>query len=319
MDEVTTNVCKTGMGRLGFARVLIELNAEKQFKDVIEIAYRKKDASTSMTKYVQVEYTWKPSRCSHCCVFGHDDVNCRLIPKETESVETKNDYGDVNDGFQKVTYRNGKSESYNNNNRVFVKKGLNSYTKGNTYTNRMYGYKQNNNKQNFRPKQSVEVTNQAEKNNNNKVNQNAGNSCGNIKESGSSKNVVVEKEVLQGENPVNRCNDKNSSGGKKQINVGVIGENRYAVLESLVEEEVLRLNNEDRIHVDKVFETNVDPTVNEWDSWNDEMKVYYKNKKEMIDASKKLENNEDVVQDLSQTGESLLRNEVEGICSHTLN
>ncbi|PWA66504.1 ATPase, F1/V1/A1 complex, alpha/beta subunit, Zinc knuckle CX2CX4HX4C [Artemisia annua] len=315
IDEVTTNVCKTGMGRLSFARVLIELDAEKQFKHVIEIAYRKKDASTSMTKYVQVEYTWKPTRCSYCCVFGHDDVNCRLIPRETESVKTNGVQGEVNDGFQKVTYKNDKNENYNN--RRFEKNGLNVYTKG---PNRMNGYKQNKNKQNYRPKQNVEVTNQFGNVNSSGVNQNAGNSGNNAKENGSSsKNGEDEKEVLQGKTPMDKSNDNNSSGGQKQSNVGIIGDNRYVVLESLVEEENLQPSIEDRKLVDSVLETNVDPTVTEWDRWNDGMKVYYKGKKELIDAVNKVLNEEDVVHDLSSNGDSMLRNEIEGISCNTLN
>ncbi|PWA38338.1 ATPase, F1/V1/A1 complex, alpha/beta subunit, Zinc knuckle CX2CX4HX4C [Artemisia annua] len=101
MDEVTTNVCKTGMGRLGFAGVLVEISAKKQFKDVIEIAYRKKDSSTRMVKYVQVEYDWKPTRCNHCCVFRHDEVNCRMIPRETDKEKPNTEINEGNDGFQK--------------------------------------------------------------------------------------------------------------------------------------------------------------------------------------------------------------------------
>lgn len=68
-----------------------------------------------------------------------------------------------------------------------------------------------------------------------------------------------------------------------------------------------------------MLESNEDPTVTQWENWNEEMKRYYKGKKELIVATENLESEEDVVQDLSSNGESLLRNEVEGVCSHTLN
>ena len=51
--------------------------------------------------------------------------------------------------------------------------------------------------------------------------------------------------------------------------------------------------------VNKVLETNDDPTVNEWDSWNDLMKNYYRRKKDDNSGNKKLTDEEDIVQDLS--------------------
>ncbi|GJU75145.1 hypothetical protein Tco_1272215 [Tanacetum coccineum] len=39
MDQVTADMCRTGSGRLGYARVLIEINAEDEFFDKIEINY----------------------------------------------------------------------------------------------------------------------------------------------------------------------------------------------------------------------------------------------------------------------------------------
>lgn len=245
MDEVTTNVCKTGTGRLGFARVLIEINAEKQLKDVIEVAYRKKDASISMTKYVQVEYDWKPTRCSHCCVFGHDNVNCRMIPRDTESDKQSNVNCEGNDGFQKVTYRNGKNENYKSNNKRNEQNGISGFNKGNQYHSRMAGHGQNNNKQNYRPKRNVEVAIQPNMDNNSKIDKNNGNNGNTSKETVNSQKideVVVEKG--HNKNEKGKSTDVSTSGGKKQNNVGIIGNNRYSVLDSLVEGEELRPNKE---------------------------------------------------------------------------
>ena len=72
-----------------------------------------------------------------------------MIPREAGNEKLNNELGVANDGFQKVKYRNGKNESYNNNNRKFEQ------TRENTYPKRMNGYKQYNNKQNYRPKQNV--------------------------------------------------------------------------------------------------------------------------------------------------------------------
>ncbi|GKD94408.1 hypothetical protein Tco_1374245, partial [Tanacetum coccineum] len=40
MDTMTANMCHNGMGRLDFARVLVEMDADKEFKQTIEVQYR---------------------------------------------------------------------------------------------------------------------------------------------------------------------------------------------------------------------------------------------------------------------------------------
>lgn len=40
IDKVTARMCHEGTGRVGYARVLVEIDAEKEFKDKIEICYK---------------------------------------------------------------------------------------------------------------------------------------------------------------------------------------------------------------------------------------------------------------------------------------
>ncbi|PWA77772.1 zinc knuckle CX2CX4HX4C [Artemisia annua] len=157
MDEMTTKMCMTGIGTLGFARVLVELSAEKQLKDVIEVAYKKKDASISMTKFFQVEYAWKPSKCSHCCVFGHEEKTCRMIPKDKNEGKQNDKQCDNNDRFKEVQYRKNRNEADSYNNRRNDQTGQNGYTRGNGYPNRKEGYKQSFNKKEYRTKRNGEV------------------------------------------------------------------------------------------------------------------------------------------------------------------
>ncbi|GKB49652.1 RNA-directed DNA polymerase, eukaryota, reverse transcriptase zinc-binding domain protein [Tanacetum coccineum] len=77
MDEVTTKMCVTGVGRLGFARVLVEIDAEKGINDKVEIMYRSKNITDGTKKTVDVEYAWIPCICSQCKVFGHTDSFCK--------------------------------------------------------------------------------------------------------------------------------------------------------------------------------------------------------------------------------------------------
>ena len=73
MDKVTAKMCSEGTGNAGFARVLVEIKADKEFKEKIEICYKGADKVTKRSKFVDVEYSWKPPRCKHCKVFGHND------------------------------------------------------------------------------------------------------------------------------------------------------------------------------------------------------------------------------------------------------
>ncbi|PWA97295.1 hypothetical protein CTI12_AA030020 [Artemisia annua] len=260
-------MCMTRVGRMGFARVLVELNAKKQFKDVIEVAYNRKDASISMTKYVQVEYAWKPAHCGHCCVFGHEEKTCRMVPKEQNGDQQENEHGDNNDGFKEVSYRRNRNEFDYNNSRRYDQNGQNGYARGNMYNNRKDGQKLNNNKKEYKEKRNVEMD------------------AKNGMEKGSDASVPKEKEN----------NSKQDTLNKPKTS-----------------EEQLKPSNDERMKVDEVLSKNGDPTVNEWESWNEDMKKYYGEKKELLRVTNESSNEEDVVVDLSSVGESVLRNEVEG-------
>ncbi|GJR37288.1 RNA-directed DNA polymerase, eukaryota, reverse transcriptase zinc-binding domain protein [Tanacetum coccineum] len=81
MDQVTADMCRAGTKRLGYARVMIEINVEDEFFDKIEINYVDDIKKVKSTKWVKVEYTWKPDRCNHCKVFGHSMQNYDVKPK----------------------------------------------------------------------------------------------------------------------------------------------------------------------------------------------------------------------------------------------
>nr|GEV14880.1 hypothetical protein [Tanacetum cinerariifolium] len=70
IDEVTTRMCVTGVGRIRFARVLIEIDAKKEVKDIIEIIYKGKNVTEGTKKFMDVEYAWKPSICVHYNFLG---------------------------------------------------------------------------------------------------------------------------------------------------------------------------------------------------------------------------------------------------------
>ncbi|GJR86259.1 RNA-directed DNA polymerase, eukaryota, reverse transcriptase zinc-binding domain protein [Tanacetum coccineum] len=84
MDKVTTQMCTEGIGRIEFARLLMEMNAKTNLKDRIELCYKNKNNETVGTKFVDVEYAWKHVRCSHCAVFGHEYSKCGFNPEKVK-------------------------------------------------------------------------------------------------------------------------------------------------------------------------------------------------------------------------------------------
>ncbi|PWA64440.1 hypothetical protein CTI12_AA342270 [Artemisia annua] len=113
MDQATANMCEMGIGKTGFARVLVEVEAVKELKNIVKIEYVDKDKNVKGSKEVQVEFEWKPDRCSHCqVVFGHQFDKCKVRPKtdeekKAEEERLKDKQGVQKDGFIDVQYKRG--------------------------------------------------------------------------------------------------------------------------------------------------------------------------------------------------------------------
>nr|GEX51243.1 hypothetical protein [Tanacetum cinerariifolium] len=75
MDTTTTSMCKMGVGRFGFARVLVEVSAKKDLPYEIEVVYKNGAKEVICRKIVKVVYDWKPPSCTKC-VFGHFSHQC---------------------------------------------------------------------------------------------------------------------------------------------------------------------------------------------------------------------------------------------------
>ena len=82
VDSMTTRMCSQGIGRFGYARVLIEVDAKKGIPDHDDIMYCDKMGKQIAIKKVKVEYDWKPHVCELCKVSGHDHEKCKLNKKE---------------------------------------------------------------------------------------------------------------------------------------------------------------------------------------------------------------------------------------------
>ncbi|GJY60420.1 RNA-directed DNA polymerase, eukaryota, reverse transcriptase zinc-binding domain protein [Tanacetum coccineum] len=84
------------------------------------------EAWCKKTKWVKVEYTWKPLTCDHCKVFGHSNTRCAMRPKTDgagEAGKTNTKIGKVDEGFEEVRYRKDKAVENNQKNGRDIDKG----------------------------------------------------------------------------------------------------------------------------------------------------------------------------------------------------
>nr|GEW53824.1 hypothetical protein [Tanacetum cinerariifolium] len=142
MDTMTANMCHSGLGRLNFARVLIEMKADKE------------------DKKVNVSYDWKPLACSHCQVFGQHSHGCKKRPRTSEEkeVEKKKD----------KERRNRQSSMVNNTSEYYARRWNEEVRHEKSKENSRLSWNIENRKQEYRKKQVVEKVAEKGKNTSNK-------------------------------------------------------------------------------------------------------------------------------------------------------
>ncbi|GJT68150.1 ATPase, F1/V1/A1 complex, alpha/beta subunit [Tanacetum coccineum] len=294
MDEVTTKMCVTGVGRLGFARILVEIDAEKGIKDKIEVLYKSKNVSEGTKKIVNVEYSWIPCICSHCKVFGHTDRLCRYqrnVGKDDAYVKN------MDNEFKAVqNKRNGRDGLYMNRNTNM--QNDNFYKKGNDKRNiRGNTNWQGNNRFEYRERKENGVKDKR------------------LEEKGIDGNDVGKnKNMEQSSDEVRNVKEMNNNKENQEGNGnGILGSNRFTLLNSLVNEEDLVPNIEQRKVVDEFLSKEKEGSHGKINKWTEEMKRYYRDRKELFNATIEIEENEDVMEDEFDQCNSVLGNEVEGM------
>ncbi|XP_022019078.1 uncharacterized protein LOC110919108 [Helianthus annuus] len=90
LDSFTTSMCVDVWGRSSYARSLVEISAENEFKEELVIAVPCLDGDGFVKEKVYVEYEWFPHRCGRCCVFGHNEDAC---PKQVTRVPMSGNKG----------------------------------------------------------------------------------------------------------------------------------------------------------------------------------------------------------------------------------
>ncbi|KAJ9535532.1 hypothetical protein OSB04_un001334 [Centaurea solstitialis] len=74
VDRYTEEMCETKSGRANFARILVNASADYDLPTEIDAIILGK-----LRKF-RTEFLWKPKRCSHCKLFGHDLDSCIVKP-----------------------------------------------------------------------------------------------------------------------------------------------------------------------------------------------------------------------------------------------
>nr|GFC95655.1 hypothetical protein [Tanacetum cinerariifolium] len=93
---------------------------------------------------------------------------------------------------------------------------------------------------------------------------------------------------------------------------GMLGSNRFTLLDSLVNEEEL-VTNTDQIEIMHEFLSKKNDANNmEINGWSEDMKRHYMDKKELFDAAKEIRKNKDVLDDNYGVENVVLKNEMHG-------
>ncbi|GJR54181.1 hypothetical protein Tco_1404702 [Tanacetum coccineum] len=111
LDAFTSTMCADPWGRMGYARALIEVSAEKELKQEVIMAVPEVEGTGHIHVKIQVEYEWKPPLCHECHVFGHNLEQCPKHVVEPVKVTVEQN----TDGFTTVTNRKKKGKQPQSN------------------------------------------------------------------------------------------------------------------------------------------------------------------------------------------------------------
>lgn len=112
-DGLTEKMCRVASGRLSFAMLLIEVDANKPLPDKLFVHIPHDDFLEPMEVVLRVDYPWRPSWCPTCSLSGHNVHNCPVVraaqeKKYQENKEDKKGFNDKDD-FTRVQ-RKGKGK-----------------------------------------------------------------------------------------------------------------------------------------------------------------------------------------------------------------
>ncbi|GKD28837.1 hypothetical protein Tco_1239615 [Tanacetum coccineum] len=306
MDQMTSDMCKVGSGRLGYARVLVEVDAGKGYLDKIEINYADAMKKVKMTKWVKVEYSWKPDRCEHCKVFGHTFKYCKSnqmnVRNESNKKAKINANSKDNEGFMEVRNRKNKHGT---------KLGMNNGTQGNKQ-----GYKRNvmNIQQRYVVKQKLPESNSKEGDKGNSINvHDKGKSGETSNDSKRGSDLKTRKNKENAENKSTSSLEKIWNIGHKKIKEMRTSANKYVVLSE--DMNTLEFDGDvfqdDRIIVDRYILRKMQPPPEEFQKWTYDMQQYFKYRWNYINGMEDSSDEEDIIEE-NNVANDLVADEIGG-------
>ena len=75
-DEHTSNMCLKSWGMNSYARVLVEISADNDFVESLVVAVPIPKTKEHRMVKIDIEFEYKPPRCSVCKLFDHVDKEC---------------------------------------------------------------------------------------------------------------------------------------------------------------------------------------------------------------------------------------------------
>ncbi|GJS13138.1 retrovirus-related pol polyprotein from transposon TNT 1-94 [Tanacetum coccineum] len=122
LDAHTSNMCLNSWGMNSYARVLVEISAKKELVESLVVAVPIDKNKGLRLVSVEIEFEYRPPRCSVCKVFDHIDKECHKNEKE----EMQNTNKEDGLGYDKRKSKGINQASKANNNSRF------SFSKGKT-------------------------------------------------------------------------------------------------------------------------------------------------------------------------------------------
>ncbi|GKF87141.1 zinc knuckle CX2CX4HX4C containing protein, partial [Tanacetum coccineum] len=97
------------LGKSTYARVLIEVSVEVDLMDSLVIAIHVGYDKGYSLATIDIEYEWRPPRCSTCLIFDHMNDKCPKLPKEVSNKSVEKP--DENEGFVEVKRKKHKAKT----------------------------------------------------------------------------------------------------------------------------------------------------------------------------------------------------------------
>jgi hypothetical protein len=81
-DEHTSNMCLKSWGMNSYARALVEISADNDFVESLVVAVPIPTTKEHRMVTIDIEFEYKPPRCSVCKLFDHVDKECHKKMKK---------------------------------------------------------------------------------------------------------------------------------------------------------------------------------------------------------------------------------------------